>query len=104
MKNSITRFIVCGVLCLIASGAFAAELSASDILKGITRKKVLSLFPEIRVEDIETGRLYEFDEIFMTSTSRDVSPVVAVEGKKIGKGVPGPITRKIQAAFRARGW
>jgi branched-subunit amino acid aminotransferase/4-amino-4-deoxychorismate lyase len=77
---------------------------ASDILKGITRGKVLSLFPEIRVEDIETGQLYGFDEMFMTSTTRDVTPVVAVEGKQIGKGEPGPITRKIQAAFRAKGW
>lgn len=75
---------------------------ASDILKGITRKKVLSLFDEIRVEDIETDRLYEFDEMFLTSTSRDVTPVVSVEGEKIGKGTPGPVTREIQAAFRAQ--
>jgi branched-subunit amino acid aminotransferase/4-amino-4-deoxychorismate lyase len=77
---------------------------ASDILKGITRKQVLSLFPDIRVEDVETAQLYEFDEIFMTSTTRDITPVVAVEGKPIGKGVPGPITRMIQDAFAARGW
>jgi D-alanine transaminase/branched-chain amino acid aminotransferase len=77
---------------------------ASDILKGITREKVLSLFPEIQIEDIEIGQLYEFDEMFMTSTTRDVTPVVAVEGKKIGKGVPGPLTREIQDAFAAKGW
>ena len=77
---------------------------ASDILMGITRKKVLSLFPEIRVEDIEPDRLYAFDEMFMTSTTRDVTPVVMVEGKKIGKGVPGPLTRKIQETFNATTW
>lgn len=77
---------------------------ASDILKGITRKQILSLFPDIRVEDIESERLYDFDEIFMTSTSRDVSPVVAIEGQKIGKGLPGPVTCEIQAAFYSRGW
>ena len=75
---------------------------ASDILKGITWKKVLSLFPEIRIEDIETEKLYNFDEMFMTSTTRDVTPVVAVEGRKIGTGVPGPLTRKIQEAFNAK--
>lgn len=74
---------------------------ASDILKGITRKKVLSLFPEIRVEDIEPEGLSDFDEIFMTSSTRDITPVVAVEGRKIGTGTPGPLTRKIQAAFNA---
>jgi len=77
---------------------------ASNILKGITRKQVLSLFGEIKVEDVEAGRLFEFDEIFLTSTSNDVSPVVSVEGKKIGNGSPGPITREIQAAFRAKAW
>jgi branched-chain amino acid aminotransferase len=77
---------------------------STDILKGITRKQVLSMFPEIRVEDIGTSLLYECEELFLTGTSRDVTPVVTVEGKKIGKGIPGPVTREIQAAFRARGW
>ena len=76
---------------------------ASDILKGITRKRILSMFSEISVEDIEAGRLYDFDEMFLTSTSRDLTPVVSVEGKKIGKGTPGPVTREIQAAFRSMG-
>ena len=73
----------------------------SNILRGITRKKVLSLFPEIQIRDIEAGDLYNFDEVFMTSTSRDVTPVVEVEGKKIGTGMPGPLTRKIREAFLA---
>lgn len=77
---------------------------ASNILKGITRKQVLSLFNEIKVKDIEADRLYEFDEMFLTSTSNDVCPVVSVEGKKIGTGKPGPITREIQSAFQAKGW
>ena len=77
---------------------------ASNILKGITRKRVLSLFSEIQVEDIDAGLLYDFDEIFLTSTSRDLTPVVSVEGQKIGKGNPGPITREIQSAFNKAGW
>jgi len=77
---------------------------ASDILRGITRKHILSMFPEIRTENIEADRLYDFDEIFLTGTSRDVTPVVTVEGRKIGKGFPGPVTREIQEAFRAKGW
>jgi len=77
---------------------------ASDILKGITRKQVLSLFSEIMVEDIPADRLYDFDEIFLTGTSTDVTPVVSVEGQKIGNGKPGPITMDIQTAFQAQGW
>ncbi len=77
---------------------------ASHILKGITRKQVLSLFGEIHVEDVMAGHLYDFDEMFLTATSRDVTPVVSVEGKKIGNGTPGPVTREIRDAFRAKGW
>ncbi len=73
---------------------------SSDILLGIIRKRVLSLFNEILVEDIEAGRLYDFNEIFLTSSSRDVTPVVSIEGQKIGNGTPGPVTRRIQAAFQ----
>ena len=77
---------------------------ASNILKGITRKQVLAMFDQVQVEDIEAVRLYDFDEMFLSSSSRDITPVVSVEGKQIGKGLPGPITREIQAAFRAKGW
>jgi len=73
---------------------------ASDILKGITRNRLLSIYSEIQVEDIEAGRLYDFDEVFITSTSRDITPVVSIEGRKIGNGSPGPLTREIQSAFR----
>jgi branched-subunit amino acid aminotransferase/4-amino-4-deoxychorismate lyase len=73
---------------------------ARDILKGITRKQLLSKHSEIELADIDSDRLYEFDEVFLTSTSRDITPVVSIEGKKIGKGIPGPVTREVQASFR----
>jgi branched-subunit amino acid aminotransferase/4-amino-4-deoxychorismate lyase len=73
---------------------------ADQILKGITRKQVLALFPEIKTRDIKTDRLYDFDEVFLTSTSRDITPVVSIEGQNIGKGIPGPVTREVQAGFK----
>lgn len=73
---------------------------ASQILKGITRKQVLSMLSEINLTDIEADKLYDFDEVFLTSTSRDITPVISIEGQKIGKGKPGPVTREVQAAFR----
>ncbi|MGW8316158.1 MAG: aminotransferase class IV, partial [Bacteroidales bacterium] len=75
-----------------------------QILRGITRKQVLTMFEEVRVEEVENNRLYDFDEVFMTATSRDITPVVKVDGRKIGNGMPGPVTREIQDAFRLKGW
>ena len=72
----------------------------SHILKGITRKHVLLLFPEIRIEDIPSESLFDFDEAFITSTSRDVTPVINIDGRTIGNGKPGPLTRDIMSAFR----
>jgi branched-subunit amino acid aminotransferase/4-amino-4-deoxychorismate lyase len=73
---------------------------AMHILKGITRKQVLSMLSEINLADIEADKLYDFDEVFLTSTSRDITPVVSIEGQKIGAGRPGTVTREVQAAFR----
>jgi branched-chain amino acid aminotransferase len=76
----------------------------NDILFGVTRKQVLGLFEGIRVEEVRHEALYEFDEVFMASTSKDITPIVEVDGKKIGTGRPGPFTREVQEAFRSRGW
>jgi branched-chain amino acid aminotransferase len=73
---------------------------ANGILKGVTRKHVLGLIGEPHIEDIPFERLYEFDEMFITSTSRDVTPVVSIDGKEIGNGRPGKVTREIMDAFR----
>ncbi|MCF8225319.1 MAG: aminotransferase class IV [Bacteroidales bacterium] len=75
-----------------------------NILMGITRKQVMSIFREVRVVEIDAGSIFDFDEIFMASTTRDITPVVAVDGKKIGRGKPGPFTKEVQASFRERGY
>ncbi len=76
----------------------------NDILFGVTRKQVLSLFDGIRVEKVRYGQLHEYNEIFMASTSKDITPIVAVDGLKIGNGRPGEFTREVQEAFRSRDW
>ena len=76
----------------------------SNLLKGITRKQVLKIYREITLKDVEFRRIFEMDEVFMSSTSRDITPVISVDGRRIGKGIPGPFTREVQAAFRERGW
>ena len=69
---------------------------SSNILPGVTRKQILSMFPEIAVEDIDAQNRFDFDEMFISSTTREVTPVVMLDGHKIGKGTVGPITREIQ--------
>jgi branched-chain amino acid aminotransferase len=72
------------------------------ILDGITRREVMRAAREFGIEVREARfpkeRLYEADEVFLTSTIKEVFPITQVDGHKIGKG-PGPMTRILREAF-----
>jgi D-alanine transaminase len=74
------------------------------ILPGVTRTVVLELCARLGLKVQETGvredELALMDEIFVTSTTWEVVPVVTVNNKPVGDGRPGPITRQLQQAFR----
>jgi D-alanine transaminase/branched-chain amino acid aminotransferase len=75
---------------------------AKAVLAGITRKKVLALAPKIMSvteRDISITELENAAEVFLTSTTRRLLPVVRVNGKTIGAGEPGPFTRRLYAQF-----
>jgi branched-subunit amino acid aminotransferase/4-amino-4-deoxychorismate lyase len=42
------------------------------------------------------------DEAFLTSTTREIVPIVAVDDRRIGAGEPGPVTRRLLTAYRER--
>ncbi|RYG21601.1 MAG: amino acid aminotransferase, partial [Chitinophagaceae bacterium] len=74
----------------------------TDILKGITRSKILGLKMEgfaILEEDFTLNDLATADEAFISSSTKNALPVLAINGKNIGNGKPGDITRKINEAL-----
>lgn len=74
------------------------------ILEGVTRGVVMQLAAEcgLTVEEgaFQPVDLLEADECFITNTSMEIMPVAAVDGKKIGKELPGPVTAKLRDSFR----
>jgi len=74
------------------------------ILDGITRRITLQVAREMGIPVREVRypkeRLLKADEVFMTSTIKEVFPVTRVDDRLIGDGKPGPITRKLSEAFR----
>ncbi|WP_406655751.1 branched-chain-amino-acid transaminase [Methanolobus sp. ZRKC2] len=72
-------------------------------LKGITRATAIELLKEMNIEVIVENMglfdLYTADEIFVTGTAAEAAPLVKVDGRDIGDGKPGPITKKMVAAF-----
>jgi branched-chain amino acid aminotransferase len=77
----------------------------SSILPGITRDSVLTILRDTRTPVVEEffprDAVYTADEAFMTGTAAEVTPVRELDDRVIGPGTPGPITRKLQEAFRA---
>jgi branched-chain amino acid aminotransferase len=75
----------------------------THLLDGITRKTVLALARaegyEVREELFSRDYVIAADEAFFTGTSAEVTPIVEVDGRKIGSGVPGPITKRLQASY-----
>ena len=73
------------------------------ILEGITRDAVITLAKEAGLEVVEQSFtrdfLYQVAEVFFTGTASEVTPVREIDCRTIGSGQPGPVTRKLQAAF-----
>jgi branched-chain amino acid aminotransferase len=75
------------------------------ILEGITRGILLALAREAKIPAVEgelsTSDLTSADEVFLTSTLREVMPVVQVNDHRVGAGKPGPQTARVRDLFRA---
>ncbi len=77
---------------------------ASGILKGVTRDFVLELARRAGLSVKETTLtrhdIYTASECFMTNTSSEILPVVRMDGRQIGNGMPGPVTARLLKDFR----
>jgi branched-chain amino acid aminotransferase len=74
----------------------------SDVLYGITRKVVMKIAAKefnVKEEDIKFDELLKSDEVFITSTTKGIIPVVTIDNHVIGNGKPGIITQKLINLF-----
>lgn len=108
MQNQAGELVECSQsnIFLVRGGAVLTPPLAAGLLPGITREFVLELATELgvpareatlRPADLETA-----EEVFITGTTREITPVAAVDGRPVGDGAPGPVTRRLLAEFRAR--
>lgn len=89
---------------LIRSGEVHTPSIDSGILEGITREAVIELAREAGLTVVERTMdrydVYTADECFLTGTAAELIPVVECDGRPIGTGKPGPITRDLLQRFR----
>ena len=83
---------------LVAGGALGTP-SAAACPEGITRATVLELAAQAGIEcvvgDYSLTQFHTADEVFVTGTMGGIAPVVAIDGRKIGDGTPGPVTAQV---------
>ncbi|KPK85528.1 MAG: branched-chain amino acid aminotransferase [Phycisphaerae bacterium SM23_33] len=89
---------------IVRDGIVLTPPPEAGVLVGITRKVVMDLCRELGVpleeKPLTAQELLAADEAFLTGTAAEVIAIARVDGKPIGTGKSGPITRKLLAAFR----
>ncbi|HEX7119238.1 MAG TPA: D-amino acid aminotransferase [Longimicrobiales bacterium] len=92
-------------LLAVYDGTLVTYPKCNYILPGITRDRILALAEKsgipVREGPIFADRLFDADELFLSGTTTEVMPVTRVDGRPIGDGTPGPVTLRLQEAYRA---
>jgi D-alanine transaminase len=92
-----------GNVFVVINGRLRTPPKSSRILAGVTRDKILEAARATGVPTVEEritkADLCAADEAFLTSTTAEITPVVAVDGKSVGNGKPGPVSARIYGEF-----
>lgn len=88
---------------LVQDGALVTPPIGNSILAGITRGMVIDLARDLGL-DISEQRIpresvFFSDEMFMTGTAAEITPIRSVDGRELPGGAPGPVTKRLQDAF-----
>jgi branched-chain amino acid aminotransferase len=93
-------------LFVVSSGAALTPPIDAGLLPGITREFLFEVGAEhgipVREAVLRDDDLLNADEAFLTSTTREIVPIVQVDDRKIGSGTPGRLTRNLLRHFRAK--
>jgi branched-chain amino acid aminotransferase len=102
-KGELTECTTSNLFIVNNNVALTPPLEAG-LLPGITREFLFDVGKDVGVEVAETvlgdEDLFRADEAFLTSTTRELVPIVTVNDRMIGNGRPGPVTWKLLNAFR----
>jgi D-alanine transaminase len=92
-----------GNVFVVTDGRLRTPLKSTRILPGVTRDKLLVAARAAGIgtaeERITKSELLSAQEVFLSSTTAEVTPVATVDGKQIGGGKPGPVSRRVFEQF-----
>lgn len=89
---------------LVRDGHPTTPTLAGNILEGVTRGTLITLFEEtlglaVQERDIQRTELYIAEEAFFCGSAAEVTPIISIDHHPIGKGTMGPVTAKIREAY-----
>jgi len=91
---------------MVRGGAALTPTSAAGLLEGVTRAFIFELGRElgidVREEVLVPKDLESADEMFITSTTRELSPVVKLDDRIVGSGKPGPVTKNLLERYQKK--
>jgi len=91
---------------LVYKGRVITTPPSAGALRGITRDVAISIADELglplEAQNLTRYDLWNADECFLTGTAAEIIPVVEVDGREVGQGKPGPVTRSFLEKFRAK--
>jgi D-alanine transaminase len=87
----------------VREGRLEGTPDGPEILPGTKRHFVQSLAPRAKLSFVESRITFEdllgFDEVMLLGTTIEVLPIVSIDGRPVGDGTPGPVARRLQAAY-----
>ncbi|MEK6979957.1 MAG: branched-chain amino acid transaminase [Thermoproteota archaeon] len=88
---------------IVREGQLITPPLSSSALNGITRDAVIKIARNLNIDVIETeiarSELTISDEIFLTGTAAEITPIISIDSKKIGDGKPGNITKRMMGEY-----
>lgn len=85
---------------VVRGGRVLTPTLETGCLAGVTRALVLAWYPGVEETDLPYSALFDADEVFLTSTLRDVQGVHRVDGRELA--APGPVTKEVMRTFAER--
>ena len=90
-------------LFLVFDGVLHTTPVSAALLNGLTRSTIITLARDHGIEvverDLPREYLYLCDELFMCGTAAEITPIRSVDGRQVGAGKPGAVTRRLQELF-----
>ena len=88
---------------IVKDNQLHTNIENASILMGITRDSVINIARKekisINLESLSIGQLFSADEVFFTGTASEITPVREIDGRKIGNGMPGKVTKLLQQKY-----